>query len=189
VDGPDRDELSSARDRAADQRDAHDRNRDAAAAARDAAADARDESAMRRERFARSALWADEVRSEALRRECEESEARTDARFEQALLDSEVARSRAAMIREEFRAFLDEMRRQRIDAKADRNASRQDRVQSGSSRHQAAQDRQAAAQDRYAAAAERECDEIHQSAVPAGEPIDGANRREGDPAAAPDGYL
>jgi hypothetical protein len=152
-----RDERSSVRDRAAERRDALDRARDVAAAGRDDAAEARDDEARLRERYARDALWADELRAEveAHRRRWREPDAGSDARLEQALIDGEVARSHAAMTRTVFRAFLQQTRDERSEAEADRQASRHDRMNSDESRREAAQDRAASAQDRDFAAAER----------------------------------
>lgn len=175
VDGSERDARGSTRDRAAERRDARDRTRDVAAAARDVAADARDHSARLREQLMRDGLWAEEIHDEvqAYWHEASDPEAGPEPRLEQALIDSEEAISRAAMLRAEVRAFLDETRQQRIDAEADRQASRQDRMDSDCSRDQAAQDRQAAEQDREAAASERDRDELaRNSAMPDVDPAD-----------------
>jgi hypothetical protein len=157
-----RDERSSARDRAAERRDALDRARDDVASGRDAAAAARDDAARLREQFARNVLWAEERRAETearWRRWCQ-VESGSEARLEQALIDSEVARSRAAMTRRAFRDFLQQTREERIEAEADRHASRQDRMNSDDSRREAAQDRAASAHDREFAAAESDQGEI-----------------------------
>ena len=157
-----RDERSSARDRAAARRDAVDEARDDAATGRDADADARDDAARVRERFARDVLWSEELRAdmEARRRRRREVQDGAEARLEQAIIDSEMARSRAAMTRRAFRDFLRQTREARIEAEADRHASRRDRMSSDHSRREAAQDRAASAHDRDFAAAQRDQGEI-----------------------------
>lgn len=153
-----RDALAEERDQAAAQRDLVDADRDETARLRDECAFDRDLREVGQEEALRLMIARTQVRRQAQggRRELESVAVDLDARFQQAQVDREAARSEVEMLEDDLLALLDAARRQRWAAAEDRSASKLDRSNAVLGRQAASRDRYAAADDRSAAAADRD---------------------------------
>lgn len=162
-----RDERSAYRDRKAGDRDAQGAARDDDARDRDVLAQQTDRDARQREEAVRVRLVAREHAegARAIRDRVAVQHQDADAAYQQAQIDSEAARSEAALMGEELGDLLGDAEEQRTREAADRRASGHDRFASEMDRRAAKADRWAAEGGRRADAADRDQLEIDAQAA------------------------